>query len=61
MPISEADIMKVRIELEALITEREGMIAKNTQREHLGYSMAYWEDSFAILASKIRELEEKCR
>lgn len=46
------------IELQALITEREGMIAENKFREINGNSLAYCEDSFIILANKIRELKE---
>lgn len=33
--------MKTSIELEALITEREGMIAENTHRLNCGHSIAY--------------------
>jgi len=47
-----------RIELEALITEREGMIAMNMQREHLGQSMAYEGNAFVFLADKLRALKE---
>jgi hypothetical protein len=46
-------------ELQALICEREGMIAENVQRKHLGQSMAYQEDSFLIIAEKIRTLYDK--
>ena len=44
------------IELQALITEREGMIAENNWRIQLEQSLAYTEDSFIILAEKIRKL-----
>lgn len=47
---------KTRIELEALITEREGMIAENKHREGLGQSMAYGDSAFNALAEQIREL-----
>lgn len=50
--------MNKRILLEALITEREGMIAENTQRVHLGQSMAYGDGDFTILARKMRALIE---
>lgn len=51
--------MEKRIELEALITEREGMIAENKVRESLGHSLAYTYDCFSVLASQMRELKEK--
>lgn len=51
--------MEKRIELEALITEREGMIAENKVRESLGHSLAYPYDCFSVLASQMRELKEK--
>jgi hypothetical protein len=47
-----------RCRLEELITQREGMVAENKQREHLGQSLAYTEDSFLILADAIRNLAE---
>jgi len=49
--------MDKQIELQALLTEREGMVAENMQRLHIGQSMAYNEDSFQILAEKIRALK----
>ncbi len=48
--------MRKRIELEALITEREAYIAENKQREMLGYSLAYGPECFFELAEKMREL-----
>lgn len=48
-----------RILLEALITEREGMIAENHQRLHLGQSMAYGDEAFTALAAQVRELISK--
>lgn len=47
-----------RIQLEALITEREAMIAENEFRKELGQSQAYSEDCFLILAEKINKLLE---
>jgi hypothetical protein len=49
----------VEIELQALITEREGMVAENAQRQRLGESMAYQEDSFLVLAEQIRNLAKQ--
>jgi hypothetical protein len=40
--------------LQEMITRREGMIAENKQREHLGQSMAYTDDNFQLLADEIR-------
>jgi hypothetical protein len=48
--------LDIRLQMEELICEREGMIAENMQREHLGQSMAYFDDAFQVLASKFTEL-----
>ncbi len=53
--------LSIRIRLEVLVSEREGMIAENKHREHCGQSMAYCEDSFLINAQKITELNEELR
>lgn len=45
------------IELQALITERDGMIAENMHRKHCGNSIAYTEDSFQIIAEQMRALK----
>jgi predicted amidohydrolase YtcJ len=45
--------------LQALITIREGMIAENKQREHLGQSMAYNDDAFFKLAEEIEAAQQK--
>ena len=47
-----------RISLEALISEREGMIAENKQREVCGHSMAYTNTDFVSNANSIRKLWE---
>jgi uncharacterized Zn finger protein (UPF0148 family) len=51
-----------RIELEALICEREGYIAENRYREATGDSPAYGAEHFLELAERIRALqqERKC-
>ena len=46
----------IRIELEALITEREGMVTENRIRESLGQAMAWDESMFIELADKMRAL-----
>lgn len=51
--------MEFRCELEELITEREGMIALNMQREAIGHPMAYGVDEFTGLQEKMRMLKEK--
>lgn len=49
----------VEIELQALITEREGMIAENMNRQYMNQGMAYTDISFNQLAEKIRKLKTK--
>jgi len=51
--------MEKKILLEALITEREGMLAENTHRLACGHSIAYGDDAFQELADKIRALGAK--
>ena len=53
MILTEQHILEIKCRVEALITEREGMIAENKQREHLQQSMAFHEDSFMQVAQKI--------
>ena len=47
------------LELQALISERDGMIAENSQREIQGDSMAYTYKHFAYIAECIRALKEE--
>jgi len=47
------------IKLEALITERTGMVAENEQRAHLGNSLAYGMDDFVRLADRMRALKSE--
>ena len=42
------------LELEALKTEREGLIAENLHRQSVGESMAYGDEAFDAVASRIR-------
>ena len=44
------------LELEALKTEREGLIAENLHRQSVGESMAYGDEAFDAVASRIRAL-----
>jgi hypothetical protein len=45
------------IELQALMAERDGMVAENMFRERCGNSIAYAEDAFLIIANKMRALK----
>ena len=45
------------IELQALISEREAMIAENMQRNIMGQSMAYNEANFFFIAESMRSLK----
>ena len=47
------------LELQALIAEREGMIAENAQREIQGDSMAYTYEQFSYIAECIRALKQE--
>ncbi len=57
----ERKLLDIRLQMEMLITEREGMIAENMQRDHLEQSMAFTEDSFAILTSQLMLLLDSLR
>jgi len=59
MNLSEQQNLELRIELEELITEREGMIATNFQRVHLEQSMAYEDDAFLIVQNRMKAIREK--
>jgi hypothetical protein len=48
--------LNIRLQMEYLISKREGMIAENKQREHLEQSMAFWEDSFQKNADEFLNL-----
>lgn len=50
------DDTSYQIELQALITEREGMIVANKEREMEGKSLAYGEVDFFNLSDRIRDL-----
>jgi len=49
--------MDKNIQLEALITEREGMLAENQHRISCGNSIAYGMDNFNVIANRIRALD----
>lgn len=54
--MTEADNLLVRIQLEAIISEREGMVAENKIRERRGEAMAYDDNQFFANAAAIRAL-----
>jgi hypothetical protein len=49
--------LNYRARIESLITEREGMIAENKQREQLGQSMAYPESDFSRLVREFGQIQ----
>jgi len=51
-------LTNIEIELQALITEREGMIAANQEREHRQEYPAYNEADFNHMAQRILDLKE---
>lgn len=53
--------LDTRLQMEALISEREGMIAENKQREYLGQAMAYVEDSFLMNSKLLNDLVVRWR
>jgi hypothetical protein len=53
--------LDIRLQMEELICEREGMIAQNMQRVHLEQPMAYTEDSFQLLGARFTQLRELLR
>ena len=52
----EAQLMHIRCELEALISERCGMSAANYQSSHRGESVAYTENAFYVNAEAMRAI-----
>ena len=53
--------LDIRLQMEELICEREGMIAENMQRHRLEQAMAYQQDSFQILGGRFTQLRELLR
>jgi hypothetical protein len=53
--------LEIRLQMEELICEREGMIAENMQRQHLEQAMAYQEDAFQVLGGRFTQLRELLR
>jgi hypothetical protein len=57
--MDESNLLFIRVQLEALISEREAMVAENQQRQAVGSSMAYDEKAFLDNAASINALR-KC-
>jgi hypothetical protein len=52
----EARLLRMRYELEQLVTEREGMVAANHARAVAGLAQAYTDEAFQIVAQTIARL-----
>ena len=52
--MDDTSLLKIKIRVEQLITEREGMIADNKQREFQGQAMAYVEEQFLKLREALQ-------
>jgi hypothetical protein len=59
--MNEWQLMNIRLQMEALISEREGMIAENQYRTICGNQIAYTEDSFHLNAEEFHKLIEVLR
>ena len=59
MILKEQHLLELQCQLEALITERDGMIAENKQREHLSQSMAFSYDAFNLISIKIADIGKR--
>lgn len=57
--MTEADLLKIRIEMKALISEREAMKAFNVSRSNQGYAQGYGAECFEENAASIRALAIK--
>lgn len=54
--VEQAWLLERQCELQALVSEREGMVAENLHRQHCGHSIAYGEEAFAQNASAIQQI-----
>jgi len=52
----QAMLLRIQCEMQALVSEREGMIAANKVRERGGDALAYGEDAFQRNADSLRYL-----
>ena len=58
MIVNRQILLELQCQLETLITEREGMIAENSQRKITGNSMAYCEDAFMDIVKRMRSVQD---
>lgn len=54
--MSDQHLLGIRLQMEALISSREGMLALNKERESHGYALAYSEEAFDNLRKSFEEL-----
>lgn len=59
--MDEQRLLNIRLQMEVLITEREGMIALNKHRDMQGYSQAYGEDAFLRVQEAFQHLVNATR
>ena len=51
------DLIAREAEIQALVSEREGMLAENTHRLSCGHSIAYSDEAFQANADNLREVQ----
>ena len=56
MELSESTLLEFKIELERLITKREGMIAENTRNEMAMIDLKYRDYDFDVISSLMNDL-----
>lgn len=56
MVLTDANILEYKMDLEKILTEREGMIAENHARLFHNERVAYDEKHFNMLSTKINDL-----
>jgi len=59
MILSDQQLLELKIKLEELITEREGMIWTNFQRVHLEQPMAYDDYAFLDIKNRMKTIREQ--
>lgn len=59
--MTDEELLKIKIEMEMLVTSREGMFALNSYRQRANLAQAYNEDAFIDLNKDFEKLLEKLR
>ena len=59
MKLSESQLLEYRLQMEGLISEREGMIALNHQRQYLAQPMAYLDTDFFNIQVRFAEIHKR--